>query len=252
MKTIQGLFIAATLAMAVAADSQGAAVAPWPNVLGARAAFSPDVSAAVEHVWDQPTLSRTVNGPSARVPVQLYTAFVDAPDVTAAAARFRRLASYHIEPLDGDRYRADDGDGARGFSHVLRRDGRRRVILSHGEHSGPILGTISGSALTVLDLTTDGERVQPILTAYVRIDDRLAASLAQLFVPRFGFLADRKLAEGLHVTKGVAEWAVDPFGGFCEWLAREPLHAASRARVMAALPACTHSSASGGRAPTHP
>jgi hypothetical protein len=252
MKTTHGLFAAAALVMALVADSQGAAVAPWPNVLGARAAFSPEVTAAVERVWDQPTLSRTVNGPSARVPIQLYIAFVDAPDVTAAAARFRRLASYHIQPLDGDRYRADDGDGARGFSHVLRRDGRRRVILSHGEHSGPILGTISGSALTVLDLVTDGDRVQPTLTAYVLIDDRLAASLAQLFVPRFGFLADRKLAEGLHVTKAVAEWAVDPSGGFCEWLVREPLPQASRARVMAALPACTRYSASGGHAVAQP
>jgi hypothetical protein len=243
MKPTQGLFAAATLVLALAADSEGAAVAPWPPVLGARAAFSSEVSAAVERVWDQPTLSRTVNGPTVRVPIQLYIAFIDAPDVTAAAARFKRLASYHIQPLDGDRYRADDGDGARGFSHVLRRDGRRRVILSRGEHTGPILGRISGSAL-VLDLATDGDLVQPSLTAYVRIDDRIAASLAQLFVPRFGFLADRKLAEGLHVTKAVAEWAVDPSGGFCEWLVREPLPAASRARVMAAAPACTRYSAS--------
>lgn|SRR5262245_48667057 len=120
MKTTHGLFAAAALVMALAADAEGAAVAPWPIVLGARAAFSPEVGAAVEHVWDQPTLSRTVNGPSARVPIRLYTAFVDAPDVTAAAARFRRLASYHIQPLGRDRYRADDGDGARGVSHVLR------------------------------------------------------------------------------------------------------------------------------------
>ena len=244
MKPTQGLFASAMLVLALAADSEGAAVAPWPPVLGARAAFSPEVSAAVERVWDQPTLSRTVNGPTARVPIQLYTAFIDAPDVTAAAARFRRVASYHIQPLDGDRYRADDGDGARGFSHVLRRDGRRRVILSRGEHTGPILGRISGSALTVLDLATDGDLVQPTLTAYVRIDDGIAASLAQLFIPRFGFLADRKLAEGLHVTKVVAEWAIDPSGGFCEWLVREPLPAASRARVMAAVPACTRYSAS--------
>jgi hypothetical protein len=246
------LFAVATLVLALAADSEGAAVAPWPPVLGARAAFSAEVSAAVQHVWDQPTLSRTVNGPTARVPIQLYTAFIDAPDVTAAAARFRRVASYHIQPLGGDRYRADDGDGARGFSHVLRRDGRRRVILSRGEHTGPILGTISGSALTVLDLATDGDLVQPTLTAYVRIDDGIAASLAQLFIPRFGFLADRKLAEGLHVTKAVAEWAVDPSGGFCEWLVREPLAAASRARVMAAVPACTRYSASDRRTAPQP
>jgi hypothetical protein len=253
MKPTQGLFAAATLVLVLAAaDSEGAAVAPWPPVLGARAAFSAEVSAAVERVWDQPTLSRTVSGPTARVPIQLYTAFIDAPDVTAAAARFRRVASYHIQPLGGDRYRADDGDGARGFSHVLRRDGRRRVILSRGEHTGPILGTISGSALTVLDLATDGDLVQPTLTAYVRIDDGIAASLAQLFIPRFGFLADRKLAEGLHVTKAVAEWAVDPSGGFCEWLVREPLADDSRARVMAAVPACTRYSASDRRTVPQP
>jgi hypothetical protein len=90
------------------------------------------------------------------------------------------------------------------------------------------------------------------LTAYVRIDDGIAASLAQLFIPRFGFLADRKLAEGLHVTKAVAEWAVDPSGGFCEWLVREPLPAASRARVMAAVPACTRYSASDRRTVPQP
>src|SRR5262245_16626990 len=235
-KQTQGFFATATLVLALAADSEGARVASWPPVLGARAGYSAELSAAVERVWDQPTLSRTVNGPSARVPIELYTAFIDVPEVTAAAARFRNFASYHVQPLDNDRYRADDGDGARGFSQVLRRDGLRRVIFSRGEHTGAMLGTISGSALTVLDIATDGDRVQPTLTAYVRIDDRVTASLAQILIASFGFLADYKLAEGLRVTKAVAEWAVDPSGGFCEWLVREPLPAASRARVTAAHP----------------
>lgn len=136
------------------------------------------------------------------------------PEVTAAAARFRNIASYHIQPLDDDRNRADDGAGARGFSQVLHRDGLRRVVLSRGEHTGAMLGTISGSALTVIDAGADGDRVQPLLTAYVRIDDRVAASLAQILIASFGFLADYKLAEGLRVTKAVAEWAIDPSGGF--------------------------------------
>jgi hypothetical protein len=53
----------------------------------------------------------------------------------------------------------------------------------------------------------------------------------------------QRLAEGLRITKAVAEWAVDPSGGFCEWLAGEPLPAASRARVMAAHPTCARCSA---------
>jgi hypothetical protein len=161
--------------------------------------------------------------------------------VTAAAARFRKLGSYEIQALDDDRYWASDGDGARGIAQVLRREPRRLVLLSRGEHTGPILGTISGSALTILDLEVRGDVVNPRLTAYVYIDNRVAATLAQVLIPTFGFLADRKLGEGLRVTAEVAEWAIDRSGGFCEWLAREPLPPARRDRMLTALPSCATS-----------
>jgi hypothetical protein len=124
----------------------------WPSLLGSREGFPPDVSAAVERVWSEPTLSRTVIGRSARVPLDVYVAFLATPEVTAAAARFRKLGRYEIQALDDNRYWASDGDGARGFAQVLRREPRRLVVLSQGEHTGPFLGAISGSALTVLDL----------------------------------------------------------------------------------------------------
>jgi hypothetical protein len=241
-------FGAVTFLLTLATSAGDAQARPWPSLLGSREAFSPEVSTAVERVWIKPTLRRTVHGPAARVPLEVYAAFVDTPEVTAAAGRFRNLASYQVQAIDDDRYRGDDGDGARGFSQVLRRDGRRRVILSHGEHTGPILGTISGSALSVLDLEQNGDLVNPTLTAYVYIDGRVAAALAQVLIPSFGFLADRKLAEGLRVTAGVAEWAVDPSGGFCEWRAREPLPAARRDRIVAALPACVRGRVQAGSA----
>ena len=74
--------------------------------------------------------------------------------------------------------------------------------------------------------------------AYVYIDNPLAASLARRLVPTFGFIADRKLGEGMRVTADVAEWAIDPSGGFCDWLAREPLPSARRTRLLTALPSC--------------
>src|SRR5207247_1864157 len=107
-----------------------------------------------------------------------------------------------------------------GVARVLRREPRRRIILSQGQQPGQILGTISGSALTVLDLEPRADRVNSRLTAYVRIDNRFAAALTRMLVASFGFLADRKLGDELCVTTEVAEWAVDPSGGFCEWLAR--------------------------------
>ena len=243
-----GLLAAATLLLTLSAEAAGVPSRAWPPLLGPREAFSPELSAAIERVWLEPTLSRTVNGPVAHVPPRVYLAFVDTPEVTAAAARFKKLASYEVQMLGDDRYRGDDGDGARGIAQVLRREGQRRVILSQGEHTSLFLGTISGGALSILDLEQHGDSVEPVMTAYVHIDDRVAAALARALISSFGFLADRKLAEGLRITAVVAEWAVDPSGGFCEWLAAEPIPAARRAPIMAALPACARGVAQSGDA----
>jgi len=232
------LLATATVLLTLATGASGAPAGRWPAILGSREAFPPDVSAAVERVWIEPTLSRTVDGRSARVPFDVYVVFLDTPEVTAAAARFRKLGSYELQALDDDHYVASDGDGARGIAQVLRREPRRLVLLSRGEHTGPILGTIRGSALTVLDLEPREGVVNPRLTAYVYIDNRVAAALARVLIATFGSLADRKLGEGLRITAEVAEWAVDRSGGFCEWLAREPLPPARRDRVLAALPSC--------------
>jgi len=208
----------------------------WPPFLASRESFPPDIVAAIERVWLEPTLSRTVRGRPARVPFDVYAAFVDSPDVTAAAARHKKLAPYVVEALGDDRYRADDRAGARGFYRVLLRDPQRRVILSWGEHSGSLLGTISGSALTLLDLEPRGDAVDQTLTTQVRIDQTLAAALARVLVLVFGWLADRKLGEGFAVSAQVAEWAAERPAEFCEWLASEPLPSERRERLLAVLP----------------
>jgi hypothetical protein len=238
------LAIAVILLLALATGAGGAPVGPWPPALNSRESYPLDVSAAVERVWSDPTLSRTVKGRAARVPLDVYRAFLDAPDVTAAAARFKGFAKYDIRALDDSHFMASDGAGARGSAEVLRRERRRVVMLSRGEHTGPFLGTISGSALTVIDLEPQRHGVDPTLVVYVYIDNPLAASLARTLVPTFGFIADRKLGEGMRVTAEVAEWAVDPSGGFCEWLAREPLPPARRNRVLTAIPSCARRASS--------
>jgi hypothetical protein len=237
---VQKVF-AITVLLTLATDANGAPAGPWPVFLGSREGFPPEVSAAVDRVWIEPTLSRTVNGRSAHVPFDVYVAFLDSPEVTAAAARFRKLGSYEIRTLADDRYWASDGDGANGIAQVLRREPRQLVLLSRGAHTGPILGTITGSALTILDLEPHGDVVDSRLTAYVYIDNRVAAALARVLIASFGSFADRKLGEGLRVTAEVAEWAVDRSGGFCEWLAREPLPPSQRDRIRATLPSCAMS-----------
>lgn len=232
------LLAAAILTAAVSSQPRPAQEA-WPPFLPPRDTFGTDIVAAVEHVWLDPTLVRKVRGHPAHVPFDVYLAFVDAPDVTAAAARHLRLVRYHVEALGGDWYHADDDDGSRGIYRVIERDEHHRVILSWGEHSGRLLGTVSGSALSLVDLEPDGTHVIQQISAYVRIDNSVAAALARMFVQVFGFLADRKLVEGFTVTAKVAEWAVDRPHEFCEWLAQERLPDERRRAVLAVLPRCS-------------
>lgn len=211
----------------------------WPSFLAPPEVFSPDVVAAVERIWLDPTLTRTVRGRPARAPFELYGVLVDSPEVTAAAARLLGLARYEVEAREDGWYRATDNDGARGFWRILMRGPTRRVVLSRGEHSSGILGRIEGSALTVLDLEPNTDGVETTLTARVHIDNRLAAALARVLIGVFGRVADRKLAEGITVTGRVAEWATERPEEFCTWLAREPLPSAARERVLAVLPDCS-------------
>ena len=210
----------------------------WPPFLPSRDSFSADLAANVERAWSDPTLTRTVRGRPAAVPLPIYIGFVDTPDVTTAAARFRHLAQYQVRALDEDWYVADDHDGSHGLYRVLARAPGRRVMLSWGEHTGRILGTISGSALTVIDLRERDGKVDQELTAYVRINNAVAAALARLLIPIFGHLADRKLTEGFAITAQVAEWAIERPNEFCEWLRSEPLPPDRRERIFGVLPSC--------------
>lgn len=211
---------------------------PWPSFLPPPESFPPDLAAAVERTWNNLTFTRTVAGRSARAPFDLYVALIDAPDVTAAAARFRRFAPHEVRALGEDWYEADDGDGSRGQYRVLVREPRRRVMLSWGEHSSGLIGGIRGTALTVLALEPRGAEIDQDLTAHVRIDNRVAAALARVLIVPFGRLADRRLREGFESAARVAEWAVERPEEFCQWLRQAPVPPDRRTPVLAALGGC--------------
>ena len=71
----------------------GVPARPWRSLLGSTEVLAPEVSAAIERVLAAPTLERQVHARSARTPLDVYLAFLDAPELTAAAARFLKLAS---------------------------------------------------------------------------------------------------------------------------------------------------------------
>ena len=234
-----GKWGAVVLAAALTVGGAGTALpASWPPFLPDRASFTDGVADAIERVWTDSTFSRTVRGRPLRAPRALYAALLDTPELTAAAARARRLSRDEVRPLGAEWYEARDQQGAHGYYVVLERSDSRRVILSWGEHSGSLLGTIHGSALTVLSLEAHDDVLAPSLTAHVRIDNSVAAALARVFLVIFGRLADRRLRETFEVAAAVAEWAVARPDDFCGWLLQAPAAPERRERVLAALPPC--------------
>jgi hypothetical protein len=159
-----------------------------------------------------------VTGEPAPVPLAFYLRFIDAPDVTAAAARHLGLTTYNVRVLGDDWYAADDGNRTRGVYRVLARDAARRVILSWGTHHGSILGTVGGSALTQLDFADDGERAAQRLAVNVIIDNRLAAGITRPILLFFGWFVDRKLGEAFRTASAAAGWAHAKPDEFCAWL----------------------------------
>lgn len=231
----------ALLAVALVTAADGAA---WPPFLRPPETFSPGIVSAVERVWSDPTLSRSVRGQAAQVPFDVYAPFIDTPDVTAAAARHLGLAKYEVKMLDTDWYEADDHEGSRGVYRVLERAGGRRVLLSWGTNSGRFLGTVGGSALSVLDFEPSGDETEQRLQAWVLIENGVAATLARALMPIFGYLADRKLTQGFRVTAKVAAWAIAQPDEFCDWLGAEPFPSPRREVVLETWKGCQAVSAS--------
>ena len=205
-----------------------ATAADWPEFLPPPETLAPDEVSAIRKVWTAPTLHRRVSGPPAPMPLPSYLALIDSPELTAAAVRHLGVGHYDVREIGPDWYAADDHDGSRGVYHMLVRGDGRRVTLSWGSRQSALLGTVSGSALTVLTFAAEGDRTLQQLDTYVVIDNTVAAGLARALVAVFGHIADRKLAHGFEMTAKVAAWARERPDQFCAWLVAQPLHTSSQ------------------------
>jgi hypothetical protein len=210
--------VSATALLALTVTSPGSAPRDWPPFLRASDEYPAQIASAVRRLWTDATFTRTVSADPVPVPLGFYLRFVDAPDLTAAAARHLRLTTYDVKVLGDDWYQADDGDGAHGVYRVLLRDGGRRVVLSWGTHRGSILGTVGGSGLTRLEFADDRGRTTQRLAVNVIIDNGVAAGITRAILPLFAWFVDRKLTEGFRTTAAAAAWAHAKPDEFCAWL----------------------------------
>src|SRR5688500_13322257 len=91
---VAGAIVASVTALlALTMTALGSPPRDWPPFLRASDEYPAQIASTVRRLWSEPTFSRTVSADAAPVPVSFYLRFVDAPDLTAAAARHLGLTT---------------------------------------------------------------------------------------------------------------------------------------------------------------
>lgn len=187
----------------------------WPPFLPPRATV-PEAT-RVERIWTGETFRRTLTPPPVEVPLGLYGALIDAPDVVAAAARRLGVATETVTSLGDGSWEVRSEKGSRAVYRVLSSTPDRRVVLSHGHVM--VLGlAIPGSVLGMLDLRDRTTSVEQRLTVHARVENAAWALVAKFLLALLPSLADAELARGFRITAAVATWAGRDPVDFCAWL----------------------------------
>ena len=187
----------------------------WPPFLPARDSV-PD-AALVEHVWGHETFRRTLSPPPLDVPLVLYAALIDAPDVLAAAAARRGLSTETAARRADGSYEFRSPKGSRAVYRVLVSEPDRRVVLSHG-HLVVVGLKVAGSVLGVLELQDREEGLRQRLTVHARLDNTVWAFLMKFLLALMPALADEQLSRGFRIAGAIATWARHDRDEFCAWL----------------------------------
>ena len=200
----------------------------WPSFLPPRESV-PDAP-VVEHLWLNRTFQRSFSPPVLNVPIILYAALIDSPDVLAAAARARGIAHETAEHLDDGSYELLRPDGFAAIYRVLVSEPNKRIALSYG-HVVLFGVRVKGAVLGILDLRDQGDGIRQHVTAYAHVENKGWALVTKFILALLPSIADTELSAGFRMAGDVATWALRERGAFCAWLKGSHLESA---RVAAA------------------
>jgi hypothetical protein len=215
--------LAAGLCLALASSPE-AGDARWPPFLPPRDSLSE--ASLVEQVWVNKTFQRSFSAPPLNVPMTLYAALIDSPDVVAAAAIQLGIANDTAERQVDGSYELRSSDGSRARYRVLVSEANRRVVFSHG-HVVILRLSVKGSVLGILDLHNHGDGIHQLLTVHAHVENTAWALLTKLILALLPSLADEELGRGFRIARDVATWALRDRGEFCAWLIDSRLESAN-------------------------
>jgi hypothetical protein len=195
-------------------DRLAAEEATWPPFLPHSGDKRSDD--AVEQMWKKRTFERKLSPAPVGVPMDLYVALINAPEVVAAAANHLRMTAATLDLVADRTYEWRSPDGSRAMLRVLLSEPSQQVTLSQGQLAVHGL-TIRGSVLGNLKLSSGKGGVHQELTTYVRIDNAILAWLTKALLPLMPKTIDAELSKGFEITGAVAGWAWQDREEFCRW-----------------------------------
>lgn len=203
----------------------GASLIPWERL-------DEESFGLARDVVGQALVFRQVDGIAFRSRREVFDFLIEHPDFAADVARLLREGRYRVRRTPVG-FEADDGRGAHGFLRSLYADGDRRVFYLEGRYDPPLLPSIAGRLVLVLDTShttaPDGESYAEMRVAgYLRLDNALAEVLASVARSFSEAMVERKVKRFFRHVARVSRRAYDDPEGLAEELARRPDFAAER------------------------
>lgn len=167
-----------------------------PLAAGAAPSSLLPIENQVREVRERPLLAHTVTGLPVNSGLPLYEFLLAHPDITAALARALGTAGYKVSPDGENGYRGEDGKGAKGHFVLVEQGEGRRVYFAQGTYDKPLLPTIAGRMVLVLEYRMNGAGDGPLenrLEGFVRIDTPIIGTLAKLARPLVKRAMDKKV-----------------------------------------------------------
>jgi hypothetical protein len=180
----------------------------WASTVLSR--LDPAEAEQIRMVIEHSTLQKSVERFRFRSQPAIFDFLLDHPDFAAVAARELRIARYRITPRSDGTYDAVDMQGIHGSFRPLYITHGERVYDGIGSYRPSFFPSFSGHAVVRLRyqhrLDPDGlPVVENRAEVYVRLDSRIAAFFAKLFLPFLQRVVDQKVNQALTVAKRVSE-----------------------------------------------
>jgi len=195
-------------------DRLAAEEAAWPPFLPHSADKRTDD--AVEEIWKKRTFERKLSPAPVGVPMDLYVALINAPEVVAAAANHLQMTAATLTIVADRTYEWRSPDGSQAMLRVLLSEPAQQVTLSQGQLAVHGL-TVRGSVLGNLKLSSGEGGVHSELATYVRIDNVILAWLTKALLALMPKTIDAELSKGFEITGAVARWVWQAPEEFCQW-----------------------------------